>query len=88
MTEYTNDVKARDEELKREEMESMWTNIYAQWNKNDPGYEDYIETNYANGRTVKVIFGDESKPNITWGRERERFWRFWSKLPQGFRFKF
>lgn len=88
MTEYTNDVKARDEELKREEMESMWTNIYAQWDKNNPDYEDYIETNYASGRTVKLLFGQEDRPNVTWGKKRERFWRFWSKLPQGIRFKF
>lgn len=88
MGQYDEAVKKRDEELKLEEMDTMYTRIYAQWDKNDPDYEDYTETNYASGRTVKVLFGQENKPNVTWGKERERFWRFWTKLPQGFRFKF
>jgi hypothetical protein len=79
MTENTHKVKKRDEEMKAERMDNMYTQIYARWDKNNPYHEDFIETKYASGRVTNYRFDEPNKLSTTWERMRERFFAFWDK---------
>jgi len=79
MTEHTDKVNKRDEELKLERMDNMWTQIYSQWNKDDPDYKDFTESKYASGRVVYKDHHKRGKPTTTKERVRERFFKFWDK---------
>jgi hypothetical protein len=79
MTEHRDKVKRRDEELKLERMDSMWTQIYSQWDKNNSDYRDYTESKYASGRVCTKDHKRRGKSVITWGTVRNRFFKFWDK---------
>ena len=79
MTENTHKVKKRDEEMKAERMDNMYTQIYARWDKNNPYHEDFIETKYASGRVTNYRFDEPNKLSTTWERMRKRFFAFWDK---------
>ena len=79
MTENTHKVKKRDEEMKEERMDAMYTQIYARWDKDNPYHEDFIETKYASGRVTNYKFDEPNKLTTTWERMRERFFAFWDK---------
>lgn len=79
MTENTHKVEKRDEELKAERMDAMYTQIYARWDKDNPYHEDFIETKYASGRVTNYKFDEPNKLSTTWERMRERFFAFWDK---------
>ena len=79
MTENTHKVKKRDEEMKAERMDAMYTQIYARWDKDNPYHEDFIETKYASGRVTNYKFDEPNKLSTTWERVRERFFTFWDK---------
>ena len=83
MTENTHKVEKRDEELKAERkaerMDKMWTQIYYQWDDNNPNYKDYYQTKYASGRVVTKDLYKTGRPTTTWERVRERLFAFWDK---------
>jgi hypothetical protein len=79
MTENTHKVKKRDEEMKAERMDNMYTQIYARWDKNNPYHEDFIETKYASGRVANYKFDEPNKVTTTWERARNKFFKFWDK---------
>ena len=79
MTEHTDKVEKRDEEMKEERMDAMYTQIYARWDKDNPYHEDFIETKYASGRVTNYKFDEPNKLSTTWERMRERFFAFWDK---------
>ena len=79
MTEYIDKVEKRDEELKAERMDNMYTQIYARWDKDNPYHEDFIETRYASGRVTTYKFDEPNKLTTTWEKARDRFFKFWDK---------
>ena len=79
MTEHIDKVEKRDEEMKEERMDAMYTQIYARWDKDNPYHEDFIETKYASGRVTNYRFDEPNKLTTTWERMRERFFAFWDK---------
>jgi hypothetical protein len=79
MTEHIDKVEKRDEEMKEERMDAMYTQIYARWDKDNPYHEDFIETKYASGRVTNYKFDEPNKLSTTWERMRERFFAFWDK---------
>ena len=79
MTEYIDKVEKRDEELKAERMDAMFTSIHAKWDKNNPYHEDFMETKYASGRVTNFKFDDPNKITITWERVREKLFAFWDR---------
>ena len=79
MTEHIDKVEKRDEEMKEERMDNMYTQIYARWDKDNPYHEDFIETRYASGRVTNYKFDEPNKLTTTWERMRERFFAFWDK---------
>ena len=72
-------LEKRDEELKAERMDAMCISIHAQWDKNNPYHEDFVETKYASGRVTNFKFDDPNKITTTWDRVRERLFAFWDK---------
>ena len=79
MTEHTDKVEKRDEELKAERMDNMYTQIYARWDKDNPYHEDFIETRYASGRVTTYKFDEPNQMSTTWEKARDRFFKFWDK---------
>ena len=79
MTEHIDKVEKRDEELKAERMDNMYTQIYARWDKDNPYHEDFIETRYASGRVTNYKFDEPNKLTTTWEKARDRFFIFWDK---------
>ena len=79
MTEYIDKVEKRDEELKAERMDAMFTSIHAKWDKNNPYHEDFVETKYASGRVTRYKFDEPIKITTTWERMRERLFAFWDR---------
>ena len=79
MTEHIDKVEKRDEEMKEERMDAMYTQIYSRWDKSNPYHEDFIETKYASGRVTNYRFDEPNKLSTTWERMRERFFTFWDK---------
>ena len=79
MTEHSDKIKRRNEELKLERMNNMWTQIYSQWDKSNPDYRDYTESKYASGRVCTKNHKKQGKPVVTWGAVRNKFFKFWDK---------
>jgi len=82
MTEHSDKVKRRDEELKLERMDNMWTQIYSQWNKEDPNYRDFTESKYASGRVSTKDHHKRGRSVTTYERVRNGFFKFWDKGEQ------
>ncbi len=77
MTQHSDKLRQRKEELLQEQMDKTWTSIYSQWDKQDPNYKDEasIVTTYASGRRVEDFFHRRGKPKTTW-IEPMRKWLF------------
>ena len=72
-------LEKRDEELRAERMDAMCVSIHAQWDKNNPYHEDFVETKYASGRVTRYKFDEPNKITTTWERVRDRLFTFWDK---------
>jgi len=79
MTQHKDKIENRKEELKFERMDKMWTQIYYQWDDNNPNYKDYYQTKYASGRVVTKDPHKPGKPTTTWERVREKLFKAWDK---------
>ena len=79
MTQHKDKIENRKEELKFERMDKMWTQIYYQWDDNNPNYKNYYQTNYASGRVVTKDIHKPGKPTTTWERVRERLFKAWDR---------
>jgi len=79
MTQHKEKIENRKKELKFERMDKMWTQIYYQWDDNNPNYKNYHQTKYASGRVVTKDLHKRGKPTITWERVRERLFKLWDK---------
>ena len=54
MTQHSDKLEQRKEELLQEQMDKTWTSIYSQWDKRDPNADNYMRINYASGREVTI----------------------------------
>lgn len=79
MTQHKDKIENRKEELKFERMDKMWTQIYYQWDNNNPNHKDYHQIKYASGRVVTKDLHKPGKPITTWERVRERLFKTWDK---------
>ena len=79
MTENTHKVDKREKELEMEKMDKMWTQIYYQWDDNNPYNKSYSQIKYASGRVITKDLNKLGEPTTTWERVRERFFKLWDR---------